>query len=240
MGKMEIILIDHSKESDYEKIDTVDAAPDDNEKKIYKGHWAGIDVGVNMLMDQNFQRNFEDYPYWETDISKSYVWNMNILEHKFRIYKNYVGITTGFGFNLNAFHFSNNYIINNSTDTTYAVLDSVYSYSKNKLQVNYFTVPLLLEFCTNENDDKTFYLAAGVVGGIRLSSKSVIVKENEGVKERLVRKDDFGINPFKLDATLRMGYGTFGVCASYNLIPLFEKDRTIELYPFSIGVTCNF
>jgi len=241
MGKVEIIVVDHSK-GDFEDMenDTIDAAPEEEEKKVLKGHWSGIDVGLNMLMTQDFQSDFEDYPYWETDIAKSSVWNFNLLEHKFKIYQNYIGITTGFGFNLNAYHFSNNYVINSNADTTFAVLDSVYKYSKNKLQANYFTIPLLLEFCTSNDDESTFYLAAGAVGGVRISSRSLMVNQVDGKKERVVRKDDFGINPFKLDAALRMGYGTWGVFANYSLIPLFEKDKTLELYPFTFGVTCNF
>jgi hypothetical protein len=240
MGKMEILLVDHSSETEEAEVDTIDASPDENEKKVFKGHWSGIDVGINMVMDEKFERNFENYPYWETDITKSSVWNFNILEHKFKIYKNYIGITTGFGFNLNAFHFTENYMIKSNSDSTFAKLDTVYNYAKNKLQANYFTVPLLLEFCSSNNDDNTFYLAAGVVGGVRISSKSVTVTEIEGKKERLVRKDGFGINPFKLDAALRMGYGTWGFFANYSLIPFFEKGKTLELYPLTCGVTCNF
>jgi hypothetical protein len=240
MGKMEMILVDHSEDENY-TYDTIDAAPTEEEKKIFKGHWSGIDVGFfNSLMNEDFQRNFESYPYWENDITKSSVWNLNVMEHKFKIYQNYIGITTGFGFNLNAYHFTDNYILNSNADTTFAVMDTVLEYSKNRLQANYFTIPLLLEFCTSNNDENTFYLAAGVVGGVRLSAKTVTVTKIDGQKERVIRKDDFGLNPFKLDAALRMGYGTWGVFANYSLIPLFEKEKTIDVYPFTFGVTCNF
>lgn len=239
MGKIEMILVDHSDDEEWE-YDTIDAAPTEEEKKIFKGHWSGMDVGFNTLMNAPFERNFENYPYWENDIAKSSVWNFNLLEHKFKIYQNYIGITTGFGFNLNAFHFTDNYVINSSNDTTFAILDTINDYSKNRLQANYFTIPLLLEFCTSNDDESTFYLAAGVVGGVRLSSKTVMVTDVDGKKERIVTKDDFGINPFKLDAALRMGYGTWGIFANYSLIPLFQKDQTMEVFPMNFGVTCNF
>jgi hypothetical protein len=239
MGKIEMILIDHSDDKDWE-YDTIDAAPTEEEKKIFKGHWSGIDVGINALMSAPFERNFENYPYWENDIAKSSVWNINLLEHKFKIFQNYIGITTGFGFNLNDFRFTDNYVINSTADTTFATMDTINDYSKNRLQSNYFTIPLLLEFCTSNDDENTFYLAAGVVGGVRLSSKTVMVTDIDGKKERIVRKDDFGINPFKLDAALRMGYGTWGVFANYSLIPLFQKDQTMDIYPMTFGVTCNF
>jgi type II secretory pathway component PulF len=48
MGKVEIILIDHSDEAE---MDTIDAAPGDSkEDKEFEAHWAGLDMGFLMLM----------------------------------------------------------------------------------------------------------------------------------------------------------------------------------------------
>jgi hypothetical protein len=36
-----------------------------------------------------------------------------------------------------------------------------------------------------------------------------------------------------------MGYGAIGLFANYNLTPLFQKDKTVAVYPFSAGFTFN-
>lgn len=240
MGNMEIILVDHSKETDSEQIDTLDAAPDEKERKKFEAHWAGLDMGFNLMMNNSMGTSFDNYEYWENDPARSMTWNLNILEHKFQIYKQYVGITTGLGFSFTQLAFRDNYILNITTDTLFAAIDTINSYSKNKLRANYLTVPLLIEFATNEDSDKSFYLAAGVVGGVRLSSKIKRTGEFDGKEFKQEDKGVYGLNSFKLDGTVRMGYGSFGAFASYSLLPLFDTDKTVEVYPLIFGLTLNF
>jgi hypothetical protein len=241
LGKMEIIIIDKSGDKGA-KIDTIDAAPDDKSKskRNYEAHWAGLDMGFNVMMNSAMNSNFDAYPYWENDPARSMTWNLNILEHKFKIAGPYVGITTGLGFSFTQLAFRDNYVLFSSSDTLFAVVDTISSYSKNKLRANYLTVPLLIEFATNADEDKSFYLAAGVVGGVRLSSKVKREGEIDGKNFKQQEKGVYGLNPFKLDATVRMGYGSWGAFASYSLMPLFDTGKTTEVYPLTFGLSLNF
>lgn len=240
MGKVEIIIVDHSKGEPESKIDTLDASPDEKDKKKFEAHWAGLDMGFNVMMNNSMGTNFDNHEYWENDPARSMTWNLNLLEHKFPIFGQYVGITTGLGFSFTQLAFRDNYILSSTTDTLFATIDTVNSYSKNKLRANYLTVPLLIEFATNEDDDKSFYLAAGVVGGVRLSSKIKRTGEYDGKEFKQEDKGVYGLNSFKLDGTVRMGYGSFGAFASYSLLPLFDTDKTVEVYPLTFGLTMNF
>lgn len=243
MGTLEIILIDHSKgeegDSD-EEIDTLDAGPDEDEKDKFDGHWAGLDMGFGMMMNSGMSPDFPDHPYWENDPAKSMVWNLNLLEHKFAIAQNYFGITTGLGFSFTQLAFRDNYVLIHTADTIYAEIDTVVSYAKNKLRASYLTVPLLLEFCTSNDDDKAFYLAAGVIGGVRMTSKIKRTGEIDGKDFEQKVKGTYALNSFKLDGTVRLGYGNFGAFASYSLLPLFNTDKTTEVYPLTFGLTLNF
>lgn len=239
MGKkLEVILVDHS--DDEEEIDTIDASPDDDEREKFEAHWAGLDMGFNVMLNSSMGNDFENYEYWENDPARSMTWNLNLLEHKFPIYRHYVGLTTGLGFSFTQLAFRDNYVLYSDSDTLYAVIDSVNQYSKNKLRANYLTIPLLVEFATNEDEDKSFYLAAGVVGGVRLSSKVKREGEYDGKEFRQEDKGTYGLESFKLDGTVRLGYGSFGAFASYSLLPLFDTDKTIEVYPLTFGLTLNF
>lgn len=240
-GKIELIVVEHPGNIEHEeKIDTIDASPSDEEAERNEAHWAGLDFGVGVLTNNVYGTNFDNNPYWENDPAKSFNFGLNLMEHKFNIYKHYVGLTTGLGFNFTQIGFNNNYILTTTADSIYAEVDTVYNYSKNKLKAVYLQIPLLLEFNTSENDDKNFYFAAGVVGGVRIASKVKREGELNGKTFKEEIKGDYGLNSFKVDATVRLGYADWGAFASYSLIPLFESGKTVGVHPFTVGLSHNF
>lgn len=209
-------------------------------KKRSEAHWAGVDFGFTMLMNSNFENKFDNYPYWENDAARSQVWNINFAEYKFNFGTPYVGLTTGLGLSFASVAFKDNYVLQTTPDTLMATIDTVYTYTKNKLKASYLTVPLLLEFNTNVKAHKSFYFAAGVVGGVRLTSKVKRKGEFDGKDFVQKEKARYSLNSFKLDGMVRMGYSDFGVFASYSLLPLFEDGKTTKIYPFNFGLTVNF
>ena len=238
VGNKEIIIINHGGDDDDFSIS--DEGDTIFKKKKSEAHWAGVDFGFSMLMNNSFENKFPNNPYWQNDAARSQTWNLNLLEHKFNFGTPYVGLTTGLGFSFTSIAFKNNYILTENADTIFATIDTVNVYSKNKLKAAYLTVPLLLEFNTNADSDKSFYLAAGVVGGVRMSSKVKRVGEFDGKKFEQKDKGRYGLNSFKLDATVRLGYNDFGVFASYSLLPLFDDGKTVDLYPLTFGLSFNF
>lgn len=244
IGKTEFIIINHENdiEDQKEPTDTIDASPSKEEQEENEAHWAGMDLGFNMLLNAQNTTNFGTHDYWQNDPAKSINFNLNLMEHKFSIYKNYIGITTGLGFSFTQVGFKNNYILQSTKDSLFALPDTLVNYSKNKLRAAYFQVPLLLEICSSSDEDKNFYLAAGVVGGVRMTSRiKQIGKEISSGKEfEQIKKGTYALNPFKLDATARMGYNDWGVFASYSLLPVFDTKMTDEIHPFVFGLTYNF
>jgi hypothetical protein len=234
VGDTEIIVISHDEDT---KIDTIDAAPTEAEKEKIKAHWAGLDMGFTTLMNSSFGTTFNDHPYWENDPGRSMTWNLNLFEHKFG---RTVGFTTGMGFSFTQTAFKDNYVLVYTSDTLYAEIDSVNTYSKNKLRATYLTIPLLLDICSVKKGGDGFYLAAGVVGGVRISSRIKRIGELDGKEFRQEEKGVYGLNAFKLDATIRTGYDNWGAFASYNVLPLFENSKTVVVYPLTVGLTLNF
>jgi hypothetical protein len=94
----------------------------------------------------------------------------------------------------------------------------------------------MLEFNTSQDNDRSFHVAAGVIGGWKMGS---IVKqkwEDQNDKHQARRKSDFNLSPFTLDATARVGYKNFTVFATYGLTSLFEKNKGPEVYPVTVGL----
>ena len=49
--------------------------------------------------------------------------------------------------------------------------------------------------------------------------------------------DDFHMQPFKFDATVRIGWGFVNLYATYSINQMFKKDKGPEVYPWTIGIT---
>jgi len=238
-GKEVLIITPKSVEVNVgEEGDTIDAAPDEEESAHIEAHWAGLEFGPTMLLNSSMKSDFPNDPQWENDPGKSFSWNLNLLEHKFAIYKNYIGVTTGLGLNWTQVGLKQ-YILNTNTDSLWVTTDTTQTYNKNKLRAIYLTAPVMLEFCSSADDDK-FYLAAGIIAGVRIGSsvKHVIDTDKRDLKEKF--KGTYALNAFRLDAAVKMGYDDWGIFANYNVLPMFDKNKTAEVYPLTFGLTYNF
>ena len=207
-------------------------------KDEVKSIWAGFEIGVNGYLTPGGSSDFpKKYNFLELNYKKSICLNLNVWEQNFKLYKNYIALTTGAGFEFNRYYFDNNITLQPINDTVIGY-DSGIDFSKNCLKASYINVPLLLEFNTHSNPKKSFHLAAGIIGGYNLSTKVKQVYElsNKTYKNKV--KNDYNMNPFKLAATVRAGYGKVNFFATYGLMPFFqEKAVAPELTAFTVGVT---
>ena len=78
---------------------------DDDEENIFSNenaHWSGFGFSVAGLLntDNKFMLP-KDAPFMTLDYTKTYAINFNVLEKSIPIYKDYIGFTTGLGFNWN-------------------------------------------------------------------------------------------------------------------------------------------
>lgn len=244
LGNLKLIIVD---DSDSTKVATEDPEDDGEPSKSELTFWAGIDLGVNVLMDKNQNTSFSGDDEWlNTDPSRSLSCSFNIFEEKIRLVKDYVGITTGLGITYNSYGLNDDVRLISNSDSTFGFLadreapDSLggfTSFSKNKLRTTYLRVPLLLEFNTSRDPDRTFHVAGGVIGGLRIGSINKVKYEEDGKKVKQRTKDDFNFSPFTLDATVRVGYKNYTLFANYGLTPLFEDGKGPEVYPVTVGLT---
>jgi hypothetical protein len=239
LGSVRILVIKNANESSSKK-DTIDASPSKslkNNKLSHDAHWSGIDFGTTMLMNPSMKSDFPNHPQWENDPAKSFMWNLNFMEHKFNIVRHNVGLVTGLGFNWTQIGLKNNFVLQENSDSLWVYPDTINIYPKNKLRAIYLQVPLLLEFNTSAKRSKSLYLATGVIGGVRIGS-SVKRKDSFDRKEKI--KETYALNPFRLDGTVRLGYNNWGGFVNYSFLPLFDKNKTAEVFPLSFGLSYSF
>jgi hypothetical protein len=228
------ILFDFDLEGDFEF--------EEENNKTNKAHWAGFELGAQMntagFLDLN--SSFVSTPYWENNVAKSLVFNLNTFQHKFSLIKEVFGITTGYGFSFNNTELTSSYVLQHDADTVFALANTTQEYKRNTIYSAYFTVPILLDFTANNSYKESFYVNAGVVGGVRMYSHQRVTGAYEnGDKYENITKSAFNLNTFMLDATVRMGYGYFGVFANYAILGMFKEGTTVGVYPLRFGISIN-
>jgi len=231
----------------FSQVESSTFASDDPKEIKYEPHWVSFDLGfvstfrLNEQTNSRFDTDFGTNDYWQIDPVKSLAINVNFLEYKLPIFKQYLGLTTGLGYGLTSLGLRNNYLIQHSNDTVFCVSDTIQSYKTNTLAMHRFTLPLLLEFTTKPEAKKSFYLAAGVIGGWRFASTSSQTGEyTNGDKFNNTTSSRFNLQHFSLDATVRAGFGKYlGAFVEYSLTPLFKKGSTIAIYPIRFGLSIN-
>jgi hypothetical protein len=234
-------------------------------KKVkFNGHWAGFDLGLNGYFMPDFKMSFpKETEYMDLRTTKSWAVHLNFYEQNIALSKNKKwGMVTGLGLNWNNYRFSMDTRLNSDSSELIGYVDKGISIRKSKLTALYFDIPLLFEFQTNSYMKKnSFHFATGMVMGVRLSSHTKkyydewnkdfeVTQYNPATDNyetvftatspdysKAKDFDDFYMNPFKWDATVRVGWGFINLFATYSVNTLFKTDKGPELYPWTVGIS---
>jgi hypothetical protein len=224
--KIDIVEMDDDKKLDEEK------ERKDKHKK-FKPHYAGFEVGMNNFMNPDF--TLHTGTFMNLNTTKSWNYNLNFLEYGIGLGTSYVGVVTGMGVEWSNYYFDANNSIEEGPGGIILERPAPYpGITKSKLSTTYLTAPLLLEFQIPAGK-KRIHISAGLVGGLKLESKTKI-NYQDGRRQKEVRKDDFSLSPFRYGATFRIGYRAIDLFANYYISPLFGETSSPEIHPFSIGL----
>lgn len=226
IGKNKVIICDDDDCDDHKK-----------HKSSYD-YWAGIEIGMNGYLNaQNTMEIPGNNSFLELNNAKSLAFDLNVFEKNIHLYRNNVNLITGLGFEFDHYSFRNPITLDPNSDLVTATSDSLISYDKNKLNTSFINVPLLVMFNTNnEHPSKGFHIGGGVIGGYKIRSVTKQEYNLEGYNYDIKKKDDYNLNPLRLSATVRAGFGGFNLFATYALTTLFEQNKGPQLYPFTVGI----
>jgi hypothetical protein len=249
-----IIIVDDEGDVKYEKC----------KKYKFNGHWAGFDLGFAGYVNGNFNTDFgKEFEYLDLRQEKSSAVGINFFEQNIRLSKNQKwGMVTGLGLTFNDYKFSRpTYLSMDSSALEGYIYDNI-SIRKSKLSIMYMSLPVLFEFQTNPWCKKnSFHINAGMIVSARLLSHTKVYynefnkeytltqynPETESYEDvytsvspdyaKVKNYDDWFLQPFKFDATVRVGWGFLNLFATVSVNELFREGKGPELYPWSAGIS---
>jgi hypothetical protein len=205
-------------------------------------NWWIFDLGFANYVD-NTQPVYYDAspflkPFWimSNDLKLNNVKSSNvniwIVQQKASLYKNYLNLKYGVGFEMYNFRFDQPISFSNTAGNN-IYLDNV-KFRKNKLFVEYLTVPVQLNYQSNPDNDKSFYVSLGVSTGYLIQSHTKQISGERGKKKV---NGNFNLNNFKMATIGELGIGGIRLYGSFNTTNLFDKNLTnFDMTPFAVGV----
>ncbi|NPA67621.1 MAG: outer membrane beta-barrel protein, partial [Chlorobi bacterium] len=205
----------------------------------FNAHWAGFELGIlNFTDSKGNLLSDDDLGFLAITPEKTISYALNIIEYNIPLSKNKLfGLATGAGMEWNSIALKENINLyedeNGNLCAEYVNPDDI-KYTKNKLNVAYVTVPLIIEIQI-PTKKRRFFFGAGITGSIRTWSKQKqkYTSDGETYKNKII--DDFRLSPFKYGATARIGYGDIAVYVNYDFISLFRTGTAPEMFPVSVG-----
>ncbi len=248
LGNREIIILDKKLEIRDSEGEIGDDVLKDIEKGIERGKksaarkskldiWSGFELGVNgwLNSDGSFSMDSVNSNYG-LNYGKSVVVNFNFWEARAKLIRNNLTLVTGLGTEINNYRFDKNIKMSNVNDNLFLTNEPEVNYRKSKYTVAYLNAPLYLTFASNPiRKNKRLFLATGLTGGWRFSSYNKRKIEVDGDQSKSRLHDDFNTQPYRVNASVRLGYGNFLMFANYSLTEFFRKNMGPSLTPFSVG-----
>lgn len=208
--------------------------------------WFTFDFGFNNLVDETDYTSAaaKDYarairpgeaPFTSSDFNlrtgKSVNTNIWIFRQKWGMTQNRVlKLTYGVMLELNNYRFDTDLRTSYKKGSDpYVFRDSI-SFSKNKLALDYVTVPLMIGFDTKPGRGG-FTMSAGVSIGYLYSSRNKQISAERG-KQKI--KGNFDIEPWKFQYIGEIGVGPVMLYASYSPQTMYKTG--LDHMPYNFGI----
>lgn len=192
----------------------------------------------------------EDEPYADLKEHRSYSVGLSLGSYSAPLSKNWV-LGTGVRLDFTRYHFKGNVGLDNvqfidqqgfplgKTYTAFVPDPEGRDYKSSKMILYYISVPLVVEYQTQINRGKVFFINAGMEGLLKYYTKSQIhVKRSGGsYKETLA---DPNIPIVSARFVCNIGFGSMGLTAYYQPFSMFKDNRGPEVYPWGVGFAVGF
>lgn len=206
-------------------------------------HWAGFSVGFSNMVQKTGLDEYQLANFNGVIIrpENSLEWTWNLAENIVPIYRDILGLTTGFGLTWRNYCLENNHhfeVINGKTELLTA--NPGIEYSRSRLRTLHFTFPFMIEWQPKFGSNHHLFLTAGVVGEIKAFANYKITFYNE-FDDKIRRKTASGLNTraLTLDYIAQIGYKRYGFYAKYSPFSFFTSGDGPLAQAASIGLVIH-
>ena len=158
--------------------------------------------------------------------------NIWVVQQKVNIYQHKLYFKYGFGFEMFNYFYTNAIDFRNNEKAFVSLSNN--TYSKDKLFINYLTVPLQLSRSFKIKNVQTISLSGGVSLGYMLTARNKQISDALGKKKYY---GDFNMNDYRVAGIFQLGIGDVKFYGSAALTPMLDKSTTnIGLFPYTFGI----
>ena len=204
--------------------------------------WLAFDLGIAGYMDYTkyditpaFTKPVIGIPVSNRKMQpKNSSTNVNIwlVQQKLNLYKHKYYFKYGIGFEMLNYYYANGVDFRND-DRMYISLTNN-TYKKDKLYINYLTVPLILSRTYKFKKIQDINVAGGVNIGYLLNARNKQISDALGKKKY---DGDFNFNDYKMSGVFQIGIGDvkfYGTAALTNIIDKGTINQSF--YPYTFGI----
>jgi len=213
--------------------------------------WLAFDLGIAGYMDYtkyDITRAFTN-PVVGISVTKRKMQpknsstNVNIwvVQQKLNVYKHKYYFKYGIGFEMFNYYYANGVDFRNN-DKMYISLSNN-TYKKDKLYINYLTVPLILSRTYKFKKTQDINVAGGVNIGYLLNTRNKQISEasgNKQISEASGKKKydgDFNFSDYKMSGVFQIGIGDVKFYGTASLTNTIDKTTSNQsFYPYTFGI----
>ncbi len=214
-----------------------------NKKSNITTNWMIVDFGFAGFDDQTNYSSAEaqsflqnpngvplqsgDFSFKGTKISNFSLW---FFMQRLNIYKHVVNLKYGFGIENNNYYYKTP--ITYVEGVTPQVKRDTVSFSKNKIALDFFTAPVMININTTPNSRHGgFQISFGMSAGYLYSARQKQISDERGKQKN---KTDFNFERWKLAYIGEIGLGPVRLFGSYAWTPIHKN--ALEQHPYTVGV----
>lgn len=197
-----------------------------------------FDIGFVSTMSDNTAATS-----YQPKLSKSANINIGLIRQDMNLYNNQILLSYGLNINNYYLKYQNKQQVQYLDQNGYLKVhnDSINNYDKNRLDVRYLTVPVMLEFHGKNNK---FNLAAGVEFGFNGRSTAVLKGDRNSLDFKQKNDVDVKVNETQMNAVVRIEIDNVSVFGKYSLTNMYAdsaypQGQNPGQHLFSFGV-CLF
>lgn len=158
--------------------------------------------------------------------------NLWFVQQRVKLIKNFASLQYGVGLEMFNFRFENN--ISFREDILGKMKYDDVQFSKNKLFVQYLTVPVKLNVNLTPGARNPLHASLGISAGYLLKARNKQISEERG-KEKY--NGTFNLNNWRIATIGELGFGDFTIYGSYSHTNLFDDKQTVlNMTPIAIGI----